>query len=115
VGQSLIAPATFGPVHYVVVADGLELQHPRGRSSKVTAAGHFLRVAAAVPFLFLPMPGASAVSQPEAAMILARSGQTDEAIRQLRARLASGKPDPDIVWDLVVLLLQTGRTADAVE
>jgi biofilm PGA synthesis protein PgaA len=81
----------------------------------VTAAGHFLRVAAAVPFLFLPMPGASAVSQPEAAMILARSGQTDEAIRQLRALLASGKPDPDIVWDLVVLLLQTGRTADAVE
>lgn len=78
------------------------------------AAGHFVRIASALPFLFLRMSAASAVSQSETAMAMARSGQVDEAIRQLRALQASGNTDPDVSWDLVVLLQQKGRAADAV-
>jgi len=56
----------------------------------------------------------NAASPREAAVLQARAGRVDYAINALQAQLAAGSPDPLVAMDLVTLLQQHQRPAEAV-
>ena len=58
-------------------------------------------------------PPARADSPREAAVLLARAGQTGAAIAALRSQLTRGTNDPLVAMDLAVLLQQANRPAEA--
>ena len=61
-----------------------------------------------------PVAAQTVTQQREAAVLKARAGQTAEAQAMLRALLASGSDDGLVAMDLVALLYQDGKPAEAV-
>jgi len=87
----------------------------RGQIPKVIAVRRrFLTAVAASCFLCLATSGFSEISERETAVGLARAGQVEQAIKQLRALLASGSSDPLVPLDLAVILAQNGQAAEAI-
>ncbi len=83
-----------------------------GGQSGLMRSGRVLRLG--LLCLLVMVATARAESEREAAVLLARAGHMDEALRRLRAMLAAGTEDPVVALDLVTLLQQAGQSAEAV-
>ena len=74
---------------------------------------YFAVLLAGLGALALPAAAQPAPSAREAAVLEARAGRVEAGIAALRRQLEAGSPDPLVAADLLTLLQQAGRPAEA--